>query len=65
MKEAGRKGPQVLTCVVQMWYDGRSAKEEANVGAHCFYFGKVINNRDICICIADSLCYRAETNTPL
>ena len=25
------------------------------------------NNRygDICICIADSLCYKAETNTPL
>ena len=21
--------------------------------------------RDICICIADSLCYTAETNTPL
>ena len=21
--------------------------------------------RDICICIADSLCYKAETNTPL
>ena len=23
------------------------------------------DNADICICIADSLCYKAETNTPL
>ena len=51
--------PNEMTCIIMLSLEGwdREGGREGDARGR--------RHRDICICIADSLCYTAETHTPL
>ena len=54
-----------VVCVRTSAFENLEAKDSSSPSS--FFFNDARRRRygDVCICIADSLCYTAETNTPL